>query len=128
MPNKKGSRIAASQARAKSAAKKKAHSVGPDLAAAAHITEPAPEAALEETTVAAVSAVAATSVKATTAEATPSPSASPSLRRTTSRRERQALTVMSAGSLRREIAMIGSITALVAVALTVTKLVTDFGR
>ena len=128
MPNKKGSRIAASQARAKSAAKKKAHSVGPDLAAAAHLTEPAPNAALEDTAATAGSAVSATSPRATPAEATSSPSPSPSLRRTTSRRERQALTVMSAGSLRREIAMIGSITALVAVALTVMKLATDFGR
>ena len=128
MPNKKGSRIAASQARAKSAAKKKAHSVGPDLAAAAHLTEHAPNAALEDTAATAGSAVSATNARATPAEATSSPSPSPSLRRTTSRRERQALTVMSAGSLRREIAMIGSITALVAVGLTVMKLATDFGR
>ena len=125
MPNKKGSRVAASQARAKSAAKKKAHSVGPDLAAAAHATEPTPATTLEGVTGTSVVPASTTSA---TVEAALSPLPAPALRRTTSRRERQALTVMSAGSLRREVAMIGSITALAAVALAVTKLVTDLGR
>jgi hypothetical protein len=127
MPSKKGSRIAASQARAKSAAKKKANSSGPVLAAAAaqapEVTD-APE--IEE------SAVEATANDGDVVEAeAPAAAAAPVVRRagrSASRRERQALTVMSGGSLRREIMMIGSVTALMGVALAVIKLATDLGR
>ncbi len=125
MPSKKGSKIAASQARAKSAAKKKAHSTGPDLAAAARETEVTD--ALSEEGVTAVAATVADGNDAGEAH----PASSPAPRRTgrtASRRERQALTVMSAGSLRREVAIIGSVTALMGITLALVKLVTDLGR
>jgi hypothetical protein len=127
MPNKKGSRVAASQARAKSAAKKRAHSAGPDLAAAAQAPEATDTFAQEQGEESAVAVVEANGAKLEAA----APASTPAPRRTgrtASRRERQALTVMSAGSLRREVMMIGSVTALMGITLAVIKLVTDLGR
>jgi hypothetical protein len=127
MPNKQGSRVAASQARAKSAAKKKAHSTGPDLAAAAQAPGATDPLAQEQEEGSAVAVVEASGAELEAA----APASTPAPRRTgraASRRERQALTVMSAGSLRREIVMIGSVTALMGITLAVIKLVTDLGR
>ena len=125
MPSKKGSKIAASQARAKTAAKKKANSSGPVLPAAALAPEGIDDSELEEGT-----AVAVAEFDGNEAEAV-APVGAQAPRRTgraASRRERQALTVVSGGSLRREVAMIGSVAALMGVALAVIKLVTDLGR
>ncbi|MDA0798744.1 MAG: hypothetical protein O2826_10010 [Chloroflexi bacterium] len=126
MPNKKGSRIAASQARAKSAAKKKSHASGPDLAAAAQEVQDDPQE-LDEQADVAVAVVEGDETQA----AAPAAAAAPAPRRVgraASRRERQALTVMSSGSLGREVAMIGIVTAVMGVALAVIKLATDLGR
>jgi len=131
----KGSRIVASQARAKAAAKKKAHSSGPDLSGLA--AQPASvealgtdeNAELEEGVV----AVAATSDDGDqVAAAAPTPvAATPALVRRSrgaSRRERQAMTVVAAGSLKWELSLIGSATAAMGVALVVLKVATDIGR
>ncbi len=126
MPTNKGSKIAASQARAKTAAKKKSHSTGPDIAAAAY-EAPAEDSDSPESDGAATVAVA----EGDGAAESVAPAAAPAPRRigrAASRRERQALTVMSAGSLRREVAMIGTVTALTGVLLAVLKLATDLGR
>jgi hypothetical protein len=124
MPTNKGSKIAASQARAKTAAKKKAHSTGPVIAAAAYdalaVDGDSPESDGEVTGVIAESDSAAHVVAVA-----PTPRR---IGRAASRRERQALTVMSAGSLRREVAMVGVVTALAGVLLAVLKLATDLGR
>jgi hypothetical protein len=133
MPSKKGSKIAASQARAKSAAKKKANSSGPVIAAAA---VQAPELAAEETSELEEGAVlVAADVSGdpdSPAATTPAPAVTVSAPRrtgrTASRRERQALTVMSGGSLQREVITIGMVTAAMGVALAVLKIATDLGR
>jgi hypothetical protein len=127
MPNKKGSRVAASQARAKSAAKKKNHSAGPDLAAAAQAPESTDALAQEQEEGSAVAVVEASGEELEAAAQAPT-LAPRRTGRAASRRERQALTVMSAGSLRREVLMIGSVTALMGITLAVIKLVTDLGR
>jgi hypothetical protein len=133
MPNKKGSRVAASQARAKAAAKKKARSSGPDLSAIA--SRPAPVDTAESTEDVAPEAVAESDVELNTAEeSVPVTSAAaataPAVRRTraASRRERQAMTVVAAGSLKWELTLIGSATAAMGVGLVVLKLATDLGR
>lgn len=133
MPNKKGSRVAASQARAKAAAKKKARSSGPDLSAIA--SRPAPVDTAESTENVAPEAVAESDVELNAAEEsvsiTPATVATaPAVRRTraASRRERQAMTVVAAGSLRWELTMIGSATAAMGIGLVVLKLATDLGR
>lgn len=125
MPSKKGSRIAASQARAKSAAKKKAHSSGPDLAAAAQEIEVSDAPELNEETAVAVAEADGDVPEAAAPVSTPAPRRTG---RAASRRERQALTVISGGSLQREIVMIGAITALMGITLAVIKLATDLGR
>jgi hypothetical protein len=124
MPTNKGSKIAASQARAKTAAKKKAHSTGPDIAAAAYDALDVDGDLVEsedEPTVAVTEGD----------DAEPSIAVAPAPRRvgrTASRRERQVVAVMSAGSLRREVALIGVVTAITGVLLAVLKLGTDLGR
>ena len=105
MPTNKGSKIAASQARAKTAAKKKSHSTGPDIAGVAYgalavvndMAESGGEAVAEGDGAVQPAAV---------------PAAPRRIGRAASRRERQAVSVMSAGSLRREVALIGVVTAL----------------
>jgi len=129
MPNKKGSRVAASQARAKAAAKKKAHSSGPDLSAIASRPAPVDTAESTENVAPEAVAVAESDVELNAAEesvpVTPAAaSTAPAVRRTraASRRERQAMTVVAAGSLRWELTMIGSATAAMGIGLVVLKL------
>lgn len=135
MPNKKGSRVAASQARAKAAAKKKARSSGPDLSAIASRPAPVDTAESTENVAPEAVAVAESDVELNAAEEsvsiTPATVATaPAVRRTraASRRERQAMTVVAAGSLRWELTMIGSATAAMGIGLVVLKLATDLGR
>ncbi len=125
MPGKKGSRVAARQARAQANAKKKARSAGPDLSTAARVAPaetPVDDADLEEATEESSVAIATNDTPVPTAPA-PRPT-----RRTASRRERQAFGAISAGSLKREVATIGIIAASAGVALAVIKLATDLGR
>jgi len=125
MPGKKGSRVAASQARAKTNAKKKARSIGPDLSMAARefSTEVLEnEGLLEEAVEESAIPIATSNARMATATTTrPAP-------RAASRRERQAFGVISAGNLKREIATIGIITASSGAALAVVKLMTELGR
>lgn len=121
--NRKGSRIAASQARAKAAARKKTRTAGPDLSGA---TKPVPiEPTTEEEEVEAANAFAerASSQPIRVPLAAPSP-----YRRAATRRERQALNIVSAGNLKWELTLVTIITALCGAALAVLKLVVDFGR
>ena len=126
MPGKKGSRVAASQARAKANAKKKARSAGPDLSTAARETpveSPVDDAEFEAATDETAVAVAESSTPVPTA-----PAPRPAARRAASRRERQAFGAISAGSLKREVITIGIIASFSGVALAVVKLATDLGR
>ena len=125
MPGKKGSRIAASQARAKANARKKGRPSAPDLAAARQ-APPAPESedVAEEAAVGIAQATAnGVAAAPLTAAATPA-----QRRRVATRRERQAMNVVAAGSLKWELSLIGIITAISGVALAVLKLATDIGR
>jgi hypothetical protein len=138
MPSKKGSRVAASQARAKTAAKKKARSGGPDLSGAVARSEAVDAVASSDDDELDESAIAVaggtdevgdeqvdTAVTALAPVAT-----APAVRRArgASRRERQAMSVVGAGSLKWELSLIGSTTAVMGVALVVLKLATDIGR
>ena len=122
--NKKGSRLAASQARARAAARKKTRTGGPDLSGA---TKPVPieaeEAEEEEVEAANGLAERAASQPIRVPINAPSP-----YRRAATRRERQALTVVSGGSLKWELTLITIITACAGGALAALKLFTDFGR
>ena len=126
MPGKKGSRVAASQARAKANAKKKARSAGPDLSTAARVAPvdaPEEDAELDEVTEGSSVAVAESKTPMPTAPVVRAPA-----RRAATRRERQAFGAISAGSLKREVITIGIIASFSGVALAVVKLATDLGR
>ena len=127
MPNKKGSRVAASQARAQAAAKKKARGGGPDLSAAAR-PAPAETPELEDGAELDEGAVAVEATAADhygeTAVAVPAPRRL----RAASRRERHAMTAVSAGSLQWEVSLIAGGTVMVGIGLAVIKLTTDLGR
>lgn len=128
MPNKKGSRVAASQARAKVAAKKKAHASRPDLTAARVApAQPAPDQPAEDTepTEGAQETSLAMATDHVPAAAAPAPRTT---HRTATRRERQALTAFAAGNLKREVLTIGVLATLSAIALVTVKLATDLGR
>jgi len=129
MPNKKGSRVAASQARAKAAAKKKARSSGPDLSAIASRPAPMDTADSTENLAPEAVAVAESDVELNAAEELV-PVTPVAVRRTraASRRERQAMTVVAAGSLKWELTLIGSATAAMGIGLVVLKVATDLGR
>ena len=127
MPNKKGSKVAASRARAQVKAHKKAHSTGPVVAAAAYAVPAAvDETAAEEAT----SAVAVETSAAATATATARAGA-PAVRRSnvsrTVSRQREAVVAMQSVNLKREVGTIGSLAVVVAIALAVLKIATDIG-
>ena len=121
MPNKKGSKVAASRARAQVKAHKKAHSTGPVVAAAAY----AAPAAVDET-----AAEEATSSVAVETSA-PARAATPAVRRSnvsrTVSRQREAVVAMQSVNLKREVGTIGSLAVVVAIALAVLKIATDIG-
>jgi hypothetical protein len=139
MPNKKGSKIAASRARAQTAAKKKARGTGTTLPAAAFVKpedtlvvqdeldEMLEEAAdggadaeqeLQESAAVAVAPAAKQRVAAASRR-TP--------RIAASRRLRQHEDALPMQGLGREIGTIGVITATIAIALVVLKFATDIG-
>ncbi len=132
MANKKaGNRTAASQAKARERARRKARSAGPSLAESAYATPVEPEEALEETPKDAPTE-APVSVAETPGEAAPTRAVATAERRraptvVSQRRANQASAMVPAGGLRRELAMIGSITAIVGAALAFLKLATDLG-
>ena len=124
MPNKKGSKVAASKARAQTKAKKKARQGGPVLAAAAYA--PPPPAA-EETDGAIDKAAQADAPGPVAAAAPPAP-ASPARVLRGFRREHahQAAPALSV-SLRREVGTIGALTAVVVAMLVGLRFFTDLG-
>jgi hypothetical protein len=133
MPSKKGSKVAASRARAQATAKKKARSTGPVLPAAAFATPVAdppeadiPEAEVLEAEGEPVEAQAASAPAPASARAPARPAPRVAARAVT-RRERHATVAIVGMTLRREVAMIGAITAVTGVVLTVIKLATDLG-
>ena len=133
MPNKKGSKIAASKARAQANAKKKAHQGGPVLAAAAY-TPPPPKdeeaagemggAAGEAAPDAAAGAASDAGSVATAAPPVAAPARAP--RGVRRERAHQAPSVPSV-SLRREVGLIGGLTVVVGAILVGLRLFTDLG-
>ena len=125
MPNKKGSKVAASRARAQVKAHKKAHSTGPVVAAAAY----AAPAAVDET--AAEEATSAVAVETSAAAPASARAAAPAVRRSnvsrTVSRQREAVVAMQSVNLKREVGTIGSLAVVVAIALAVLKIATDIG-
>ena len=125
MPNKKGSKVAASRARAQVKAHKKAHSTGPVVAAAAY----AAPAAVDET--AAEEATSAVAVETSAAATATARAGAPAVRRSnvsrTVSRQREAVVAMQSVNLKREVGTIGSLAVVVAIALAVLKIATDIG-
>ena len=125
MPNKKGSKVAASRARAQVKAHKKAHSTGPVVAAAAY----AAPAAVDET--AAEEATSAVAVETSAAAPATARAGAPAVRRSnvsrTVSRQREAVVAMQSVNLKREVGTIGSLAVVVAIALAVLKIATDIG-
>ena len=124
MPNKKGSRVAASKARAQAKAKKKARHGGPLLAAAAYAPPPpVAEGATGETDGAIGEAAPAPAAIA----APPAPAPPARAPRGFSReRAHQAPSALSV-SLRREVGLIGALTVVVVAILVALRLFTDLG-
>jgi hypothetical protein len=133
MPNKKGSRVAASRAKSQAKAKKKARSTGPVLAAAAFQAPVADDAepGMEEAEAQVATVDPGTDEAQTDHEAPQAaPAAAPLPRRARSapRRERQAMVAVQGGNLRREVILITAVTALTGAVLAVLKIATDLGR
>ena len=129
MPNKKGSKVAASRARAQVKAHKKAHSTGPVVAAAAY----AAPAAVDETAAEEATSAVATETSAPTDRETlaPARAAAPAVRRSnvsrTVSRQREAVVAMQSVNLKREVGTIASLAVVVGIALAVLKIATDIG-
>ena len=130
MPNKKGSKIAASKARAQLKAKKKARQGGPALAAAAYappppVAEESDEAIDEAPTAAAVGPASAAGPVATAVRPAPAPPARTprGFRRDHAHQAAPALSV----SLRREVGLIGALTLVVVAMLVGLRFFTDLG-
>ena len=122
MPNKKGSRVAASKARAQTKAKRKARQTGPALAAAAYVPPPPEtEDGAEPHEEAEVAHAASTALAAAPVAATPVRSSAPA------HRERQQPLSVPGVSLRREMGFIGALTVVIGVLLAVLKVFTDLG-
>ena len=140
MPNKKGSKVAASKARAQAMAKKKARHGGPALAAAAYVPPPPAaegattetDGAVDEATLssnagpeagAAAVAIAAPPLTAAAAAAA-APARAP--RGFSRERAHQAPPALSV-SLRREVGLIGALTVVAVLVLVALRLFTDLG-
>ncbi len=126
MANKKaGNRAAAGQARARERARRKARSAGPSIpeaALAVPVADDEPAAGEPET----ASAESAAAEPAAVSRPAPQPPASvvaPVARRAA----RQVSALEPAGGLRRELAMIAAVTAVIGGALAFLKLATDIG-
>ena len=130
MPNKKGSKVAASKARAQAMAKKKARHAGPVLAAAAYVPPPPvdEEATAESDGAIDEAAPAATSAPASVAIAPPAAQAPPARAPRGFSRERAHQTPPALSvSLRREVGLIGVLTVVVVGVLVALRLFTDLG-
>ena len=133
MPNKKGSKVAASRARAQVKAHKKAHSTGPVVAAAAYAVPAAVDetAAEEATSAVAVGTSAPTDREPSAAAPATARAGAPAVRRSnvsrTVSRQREAVVAMQSVNLKREVGTIASLAVVVAIALAVLKIATDIG-
>ncbi len=125
MPSKRGSKVAAAQARAKAAAKKKARQGASTLPATSYIT-PVTEAEEEEEEnqqgVAPAEASVAVQSKTEAAGAR-----TQAVRAISMRRERHAAPSQVGASLRRELGMIGGLASFTGVVLVILKLVMHIG-
>ena len=134
MPNKKGSKVAASKARAQAIAKKKARHGGPVLAAAAYVPPPpADEGDAVETEGLVEEAAPSSSAgpeagAGSVAVATRAPAAPPARAPRGFSRERahQAPPALSV-NLRREVGLIGALTVVIGAVLVALRLFTDLG-
>jgi len=136
MPNKKGSKVAASKARAQAMAKTKARHGGPALAPAAYVPPPpAAEGATTETDGAFDEATlssnagpeagaAAVAIAAPPLTAAAAPARAP--RGFSRERAHQAPPALSV-SLRREVGLIGALTVVAVLVLVALRLFTDLG-
>ena len=131
MPNNRGSRIAASRARAQAKAHKKAHSTGPVIAAAAHVAPVTDEEIMNEDAPSALATEQAGDGKQAEAAAPAPAKTAPAVRRSnvsrTVTRQREAVVSLQSVNLKREVATIGIITAFIGIVLAVLKLATDIG-
>ena len=128
---KAGSRAAAGQAKARERARRKARVTGPSLSQAAYAAPPAEDESSDAEPEAATVAEA-TSAAPAPASAAPAPRAvaAPAPRTRTAaapRRERQLAGLTPTGSLKRELALIGSITLIIGAALAALATTTTFG-
>ncbi len=126
---KAGSRAAAGQAKARERARRKARVTGPSLASAAYVppslADDAPDDEPESAAPVAEAAQAAPApVAAPRAAASPAPQARAVAAQ---RRERQFAGITPTGSLKRELALIGSITLVIAAALAALAMTTTLG-
>ncbi len=129
---KAGSRAAAGQAKARERARRKARVTGPSLGQAAYVSPPP----ADETTDDEPEAVAVVAEAAQAAPPSPAPAPAPRTvaapapqARTVGaqRRERQPAGMTPTGSLKRELALIGSITLVIAAALAALATTTTLG-
>lgn len=127
MPNKKGSKVAASRAKSQQKAKKKARQTGPNIPVAA--AAPAPVEITEEDADLETGILESAVVEPEQAQPVATAPARQPARRAAAatRRERQAHALVAGSSLKREVSLIGAITAAAGVALAVLKLATDLG-
>ncbi|MCY4581374.1 MAG: hypothetical protein OXE50_01025 [Chloroflexi bacterium] len=129
---KAGSRAAAGQAKARERARRKARIAGPSLAQAAYVppVDEASEAEPEDATV--MEAVQAAPSPAPAPEAPAPRAAAPAARARAAvssapRRERPLTGMTPTGSLKRELALIGSITLVIAAALAALAVTNTLG-
>ena len=131
MPNKKGSKVAASRARAQANAKKKARSPGPAGVEASY----RPPATVDDEELEESALASETDAVDTGEEGEPQPAAqlAPAAAQRTStrvapRRERVAMAAVHGGSLRHEVGVITAIAVVAGATLALLKILTDIGR
>ena len=131
MPNKKGSKVAASRARAQANAKKKARSPGPAGVESSY-RPPATvdEEEVEESALDSEAAVLDADEENEPQAATrPAPAAAQrASTRVAPRRERVAMAAVQGGSLRHEVGLITAIAVVAGATLALLKILTDIGR
>ena len=131
---KAGSRAAAGQAKARERARRKARITGPSLAQAAYVPpeDDAPEAEPEDAVAAEAAQAAPVPAPAPTPPSAPRAAAAPAAQpraaaSTAPRRERQLTGMTPTGSLKRELALIASITLVIAAALAALAVTNTLG-
>ena len=128
---KAGSRAAAGQAKARERAHRKARVTGPSLAQAAYVppppTDDAPDAEPEAVAASAAAPAAPSPAPVAAAPRAVAAPAPQSRAMGPQRRERQLVGMTPTGSLKRELALIGSITLIIAAALAALATTTTLG-